>query len=115
MRFVTRQSAVTISVLNAGLECEADRVTMSAYTARNTIKELRELNRWRNWSGPVFMLALVIGFLFGVWLAAKVNGPVTIRGKGNAGPAVELGTAPAEEPNMMTVSLVHRFRFQNKS
>lgn len=88
-------------------------VTLGAALADLQAAE-RERDSWKRWSGPAVLIAMVVAFLFGVWLAGKVNTPPCPAPRIDAGPATELGTTATSEPNMMTVSIVHRFRHQNK-
>lgn len=89
-------------------------VMIPKYTAQKLLDEAREGWKWRAWSGPAVFVGMIVGFLAGVWLATSYPPGSVPHPRIDPGPATKLGTTPIEEPNMMTVSLVHRFRYQNK-
>lgn len=103
------------NVTEAIKDAEASRthtVMMGKFTAETLLREYRcaaaECRKW-----PLVMFAgMVLMMLFGLWLGQQVPPPC-------AAPRMEfkptqLERAETEPPNMMTVSLVHRFRHQNK-
>jgi hypothetical protein len=90
------------------LERRHEAMTRLYEAAKDEVKtSRRERSHW----AVALLFGMVAMFLFGTWLAGKVNCPAP---EMDAGPAKQVGTAPTEEPNMMTVSIVHRFRHQNK-
>lgn len=89
-------------------------VMIPGYTAQKLLDEAREGWKWRAYSGPAVLVSMLFAFLFGVWLAGKSNTPPCPAPRLNVEPATPLGTSQVPEPHMMTASLVHRFRFQNK-